>query len=164
MAVVVVMFGASACSSVGDTFVVDDYLKAEITGDTFAACSARAYHGYALIEARRDVNYIDAARFVRKSQAAANGTPDELWVASDRGATADQTVELTQARSRAIAALSAAGADNCVCGGVPASYDAWVANARVGGWSAARTRFTHAVEACERGGKSSHPPLTTPRF
>ena len=141
----------AGCAPLGSTFAVDPYLKKEITGDTFGACAARAYRARAAIEARRDVNYITAARFVEKAKAAQRNEHlapwgDEPWLPAPAAGAQEK-------RDRLLAAFSLPARDECACGTALARYDGWLADAHdpaVAG--PALEGFEQALKAC---GKSA---------
>jgi hypothetical protein len=120
---------SGGCVGMGDTLRVDAYVKTEIAGDTFNACLARGYQSRAYSEVTQDGNYSDAARFVRRSEAAAAGQNVEPWAVANEGVDPKDAHALDAARARLIAALANKDRNACDCANAQVRFDGWLEQA-----------------------------------
>jgi outer membrane protein OmpA-like peptidoglycan-associated protein len=126
IAVIGVALVAAGCTknlpggSILGTFTAANYLKSEVGDASFNGELARAYQKIAAVNANSHVNWLDSTVYIRKSKAAAAGTPEELFVPADLGVNGD----LEALRAQTISAVAAnAGERPKECAQTMALYD-----------------------------------------
>jgi hypothetical protein len=142
--------GLGGCATLSGTLTVEAYLNREITGDTFAACTARGYQAVARRKAWRERNFADAVLLADKAQAAQSGSRLEFFPADLRASAKDRISVLSDAATDARKSLASAGPHDCHCGGVASAFDDWVLESLAGDWDGAKARFAAAQALCDR--------------
>jgi outer membrane protein OmpA-like peptidoglycan-associated protein len=155
IAVIGVALVAAGCTknlpggSLLGTFTAANYLKQDIPGGSFNNYLAQEYQKVAAVNANRHVNWLDSTVYIRKSKAAAAGTPEELFVPADLGVNGD----LEALRAQTISAVSAnAGARPQECAATMAAYDYLVESTRQApgqSVAVARAQYDAALNSCQ---------------
>lgn len=138
----------AACASLGDTFDVTPFLREQITGDTWRACSAREYQMQTRYVLRTDRNWAEASRFSSKGWAALKGDSPQHWQASEFGM---ETTRLRDAQLELDSRLGKwAHPDECACAKAEAAYDGWLAAAarQAANQEQVEKNFHDALAAC----------------
>ncbi|MEM1138306.1 MAG: OmpA family protein [Pseudomonadota bacterium] len=115
---------------------VESFLDSEIGGEDFNGYLAREYQRLTELEVKRDMNWTHAQRIAVKGAAAANGETVLPWDPNNWNVDPADVGELSDARSRLIAALDGGGRETNpeACAKAQMHYDGWLEQSHDNDW------------------------------